>query len=83
MNRFFYQQKQREGKTVVLSGDDAHHAARVLRVKAGELLELCDEEGSCHRARVDKVSPDRVRCTLLETLPCTEARTKIDLAFGL
>ena len=83
MNRFFYQQKQREGQTVVLCGDDAHHAIRVLRLKTGELVALCDEKGACHQARIDKIVTDRVVCTLQEALPCTEARTKIDLAFGL
>lgn len=83
MNRFFYRQAQREGRTVSLDGEDAHHAARVLRVKAGDFLELCDENGACHRAHIDKVAADRVLCTLLEPLPCTEARTWVDLAFGL
>ena len=43
-----------EGKQQ-LSGDEAHHLARVLRVRAGQQLELFDGQGMVARATVQAV----------------------------
>ncbi|HZK24171.1 MAG TPA: 16S rRNA (uracil(1498)-N(3))-methyltransferase [Oscillospiraceae bacterium] len=83
MNRFFYQTTQREAEIVRLQGDDAHHLRRVLRAAVGEQIELCDEQGLCHLARVTQITKDEVECALASALPSSEPQTKIELAFGL
>ncbi len=50
--------------TAVLLGDDAHHIARVLRMKAGDALSLCDGAGYEYDASITSVSPERVVCAL-------------------
>ncbi len=42
MARFFLSQTQIEGDTVNVKGADAHHIARVLRMRVGETLIVCD-----------------------------------------
>ena len=42
MARFFLSQTQIEGDTVNVEGADAHHIARVLRMRVGETLIVCD-----------------------------------------
>ena len=47
MPRFFVDSSDisPDGKTVTVSGDDAAHITRVLRMKAGERVTVCDENG--------------------------------------
>lgn len=49
-----------------LSGPDAQHLARVLRVKPGERLTLCDGAGYDYEAEVTEVSPGELLCRVLE-----------------
>lgn len=83
MNRFFYSTKQREGQNVILDGEDAHHLLRVLRITIGESIELCDEQGICHRAEVAILTKQTVCSKLTELLTDSEPQTEVDLAFGL
>ena len=82
MNRFFYAANQKTGDTVFLQGEDVHHLTRVLRVQTGDLLELCGPGGICRLAEIT-CGKDQVCCRLLEGLPGSEPRAKVDLAFGL
>jgi len=44
------------GDTIHISGDDAHHAARALRIRLGEEVTISDGKGSVVRANVTAVS---------------------------
>lgn len=83
MNRFFYEEHQRDGETIILSGEDARHLLKVLRITIGEKIELCGSEGICHEAAVTALQKDAVSCALTRQLTDTEPQTKVDLAFGL
>jgi 16S rRNA (uracil1498-N3)-methyltransferase len=54
------------GSTATISGDDAHHISRVLRMKAGDALSLCDGAGHEYDAVISSVSPDAITCALGE-----------------
>lgn len=45
MPRFFIDETP-QGDTVALHGENAHHAGRVLRLRPGEALTLCDGAGT-------------------------------------
>ena len=83
MNRFFYEEKQRTGQTVILQGEDAFHLTRVLRLQSGERIELCGPEGVCHSAVITELGKGSVQCTLQEKLPDYEPGIACDLAFAL
>lgn len=50
--------------TATITGDDAHHICRVLRMKAGDPLSLCDGAGYEYDATILSVSQDSVVCAL-------------------
>ena len=52
--------------TATITGDDAHHISRVLRMKAGDALSLCDGAGNEFDAVITSISPEAVVCALGE-----------------
>jgi 16S rRNA (uracil1498-N3)-methyltransferase len=52
--------------TATITGDDAHHISRVLRMKAGDALSLCDGAGNEYDAVITSVSPEAVVCQINE-----------------
>jgi len=62
MRRFFCDDIT--GDTATIAGDDAHHAARVLRMRPGERISLCDGRGMEYEAEIVIITPERVTCRL-------------------
>ena len=54
---------------LTLSGDEAHHCARVLRRQVGDGIEIFDGAGRVVRARLTAVGRDRVTASVTEALP--------------
>lgn len=50
MPRFFVDQQPQDG-VLTLTGENAHHAGRVLRLRVGEGVTLCDGAGMVLTAR--------------------------------
>lgn len=71
VHRFFVGQTLIAGEPVRLEGDDVFHAVRVLRLKAGDTVELADEAGRVFQAVVtDTGSKNRAA---LEAVPGSQA----------
>lgn len=70
------------GGAACLTGDAAHHLARVLRAAPGQLYELSDAR-SVFLARIERVSGDRVDFALLEELPSPAASPEIFLLLAI
>ena len=64
MRRFFCENIT--GETAAITGDDAHHISRVLRMKAGDALSICDGAGSEYDAVISSVLQDSIVCALGE-----------------
>lgn len=64
MPRFFIEPVQ--GDVAVVTGADAHHLSRVLRIRVGEKLTLCDGCGTDYFGEVSAVSADAVQVNILE-----------------
>ena len=60
----YYLQSLTSGKTAILAGDEAHHAAHVMRVKPGKRLILFDGNNHEAEAIVDSVTRKEVVCTI-------------------
>ena len=58
MHRFFTTEIQ--PNTAVVRGDDVKHIAKVLRLRAGDRVQLCDGNGSECEAAIRNLSPDAV-----------------------
>jgi 16S rRNA (uracil1498-N3)-methyltransferase len=67
----------------VLRGDEARHAATVLRVKAGELLVVADGSGRVADARATSVTPGEVRASVIALREVAPAVPAITVAVGL
>ncbi|MCQ2427652.1 MAG: 16S rRNA (uracil(1498)-N(3))-methyltransferase [Clostridia bacterium] len=60
MPRFFVSPEavNRDGKTVLITGDDAHHIARSLRMAVGETVSVCDGGGTVLTCRLEQIRDD-------------------------
>jgi 16S rRNA (uracil1498-N3)-methyltransferase len=81
---YFIQAGQIQGQRIVISGELAHHLRNVLRVRAGEILRLVDEQPRRYRAEVVGIHPTALTLTLLEEeAPPSELDSDIHLGVGL
>ena len=69
MDSFFLDTAPVDGRTLVLRGDEHHHLARVMRMKAGERLLAADGRGTMYRAVIDRVAAEETHCSIEEVLP--------------
>ena len=82
MSRFF--SAPFDGDTTVISGQDAHHIARVLRMQVGDSLTLCDAHGMDYACEILSVDDGEVSLRVCERIPsATEPTTAVTLYQGL
>ena len=81
MPRFFIRQNQIEKNTLTLVGEDAHHAARSLRMAVGDGVTVCDMQGNEYECKITGFEDDtRVFCEIISTKSSdTEPPLKITL----
>lgn len=72
----------REGPLLV-EGEEAHHALRVLRMRAGEECEVFNGFGQGVRARISYASGSHMQLDVLEELPPLPPVAGITLAFAI
>jgi len=66
-----------------ITGSEAGHICRVLRLSAGDEVELFDGTGEGYRAQIVSAAPDRVRFSIVDTYRLTtESHARITLAQG-
>lgn len=66
MGRFFVQASQIVDDTVTLTGSDAGHIARVLRMTVGESITVCDMQGKEYQCTLAAVTPEQVQARVVE-----------------
>ena len=70
--------------TVVITGEDAGHIAKSLRMTAGEATTLCDGRGLEAQGVIVSLSPDAVSVRLGEAAACAaEPQTKVSLYLAM
>lgn len=71
MPRFFIKQEQiANNNTVTLSGDDAIHISRSLRMRCGDNIVLCDYSNFEYDCEIIKMTSDSVQVSILEKRVC-------------
>jgi 16S rRNA (uracil1498-N3)-methyltransferase len=84
MHRFFVLFENINGITAVIQGDDAHHIQKVLRLRIGEEIVLCDGRGNDHTASIDFIGKGQVTAVIKSSAAtATEPRTKVTLVQGV
>ncbi|NBD22875.1 RsmE family RNA methyltransferase [Paenibacillus glycinis] len=69
MQRYFVTPEQIEGSRIALSGDDAHHITRVMRMELGDVIIVSDGISRVAEARIAALSPGIVEAEAAEWLP--------------
>jgi 16S rRNA (uracil1498-N3)-methyltransferase len=54
--RFFISPEQFNGQSITISGEDVHHIVKVLRMKTGDELLLCDGKGAEYSAKIARIN---------------------------
>lgn len=72
------------GEQILLSGEDAHHIIRVLRMKRGESLTVCDSAGHDYACTLESAEKDAAVCRVHHiTASVGEPSVHIALYMGL
>lgn len=83
MPRFFVPSSGFDGETVTVTGDDAFHMARSLRMAVGDTVTVCDMHGKEHLCRLESLRDDVCRMTILESKESdTEPPVEVTLYMG-
>ena len=69
--------------TVTVTGDELHHAVRVVRVRPGEEVELFDRAGSLAKGVVESIERDEAVIRAGEAIPSRESPFAIHLAMAV
>lgn len=78
MPRFFVDKKQISGEFINIIGDDVKHIKKVLRLREGEEIEVCDGEGEDFECKIESLSDDVVKALIINRFPNT-AEAPIEL----
>lgn len=81
-HRIFYDGDLRQ-EEVSITGEELHHAARVVRVREGEEVELLDGRGSAVAGEVVAASRDAIRVRITGPAPSRESPLRITLAMAI
>ena len=57
------------GSSILITGADAEHA-KVLRLRVGDRIVICDGEKTDHHCKIRKITPDEVEAEIVESVPC-------------
>ena len=64
MPRFFVKRDAVSENTVIITGDDAHHIARSLRMAVGDEITVCNGEGLEYECHLTKIRDDECVCEI-------------------
>lgn len=83
MARFFMAGTNLMGGMAILRGRDAEHV-RVLRLRPGEELVICDGEGTDYKCRLVSSDKEQAEAEIIEVVPCpAEPSVKVTVLCGL
>ena len=71
------------GDRIAIRGDELHHAARVVRAREGEEVELFDGKGTAARGVITALEHDQLTVNVLTIIDAREARLSITLAMSI
>ncbi len=69
MPRFFVSSENIDQNSVCITGDDAWHIARSLRMAVGEGITVCDKSGMVHECTLERISDTLVTARIDKSMP--------------
>lgn len=82
-NLFLIKQTSLHFPYALLDGEEHYHLSKVVRVKPGEKVWLCDECGVRYLGRVENINQESTKLLILEKAEKEEPKVKITLAQAL
>ena len=67
MHRFFVDKENIQDNKITIIGEDVKHIKNVLRLIEGDIVSLCDKQGTDYVAEICDLSKEKVICNILET----------------
>lgn len=66
MHRFFIKQENIYKEGITIDGEDVQHISRVLRLKEGDKIVLCDQHGTDYNVAIKEISKYAIRTTIID-----------------
>ena len=66
MSRFFVEKEYISDNEIVIVGEDVKHISKVLRLRTGEKISVCDKCRTDYLCEVSEISPDKVSARIIE-----------------
>lgn len=83
MRRFLVEPAAINGATARLTGSEAHHLSKVLRLKPGSQVTLLDSTGAQHEALIERIDRTAVHLSILATTAPAPTGPTLHLGQGL
>lgn len=84
MQRYFVPTAQFTEEGIYISGDDAHHMHRVMRMEDGDCVFCCNDEGETCIAEITKITNEKIELIVVEWLKdCAELPVRVAISSGL
>jgi 16S rRNA (uracil1498-N3)-methyltransferase len=71
MQKFLITEESMASKTAVITGQDAKHIYKVLRLRSGDQIPLTDGNGMDYEGHIRSASPDTIQVLLTQSIPST------------
>ncbi len=76
----FFTDRENIGEKIILTGEDARHIGRVLRMAPGDEVTVCDKEGTDYYCKIEKITKEDVTLSVIKSEACpAELELKITL----
>ncbi|MDF2839255.1 MAG: hypothetical protein K0Q99_26 [Clostridia bacterium] len=66
MHRFFAKMENIKGDNIYIDGEDVQHISRVLRLKEGDKIVVCDQQGMDYSVAIESISKHTVKTRIIE-----------------
>jgi 16S rRNA (uracil1498-N3)-methyltransferase len=66
VQRYFVSDRERQGENVVISGDDAHHISRVMRMKPGDAIACVFPDGRTAVCQIEQIANEQVCARIVQ-----------------
>jgi 16S rRNA (uracil1498-N3)-methyltransferase len=66
MHRFFVKKENIKGDSIYIDGEDVQHISRVLRLKDGDKIVICDQQGMDYNVAIKNISKDTITTTIID-----------------
>jgi 16S rRNA (uracil1498-N3)-methyltransferase len=69
MHRFFIKQEDIYDDGITIEGEDVQHISKVLRLKEGDKIVLCDQTGTDYNVAIESISKHTVKTIIIDKVP--------------